>query len=57
MHYYYSGSHNLAIGYDFGTFSIALFCNEPEKAIKILGKGKCRTVIKTTEERKIVCDL
>lgn len=54
-HYYYNESHQLAITYGFVNFCIVLLCNEPEKAIEILGGGKCRTVIKTIEEKKVVC--
>jgi hypothetical protein len=56
-HYYYNGSYNLAITYNFGTFDVVFYCNEPEKAIESLGGGKCRTVIKTTENKQIICDL
>ena len=56
--YYCGGFNDLHIRYVFGKDVFIIFlCNEPEKALKKLGKGKCRIVEVESKDKKVVCDV
>lgn len=46
----------LMINYRFGNFEIIFRCSETEKALKKLGKGKCKIVENTETKKSIVCN-
>ena len=50
---------SLALNYDFPESNIkfVLYCNEPERALDAVGKGKCSISSKSIIEKTIVCDL
>jgi hypothetical protein len=54
---YWMLSRGLCVEYNFKDIFINMVCNEPEKMLKELSKGKCRIEEKTSISTCVVCDL